>query len=109
MGVCIHQSIIQIVLLTSEQTRVVNIKSEFPGNVIKSVRVGRYSVIEKVAERIMKIWTARHDWSEKVLLLFSINGSKKFCGIAEMSGPWDTQIPVEGWEENPSAKNKCVG
>ncbi|KXT07790.1 hypothetical protein AC579_4298 [Pseudocercospora musae] len=90
-------------------TRIINIKSEFPSNVITSIRQGKLSVMAKVAERIMKIWDLRLDTNEKVLMLFSVNGSKKFCGIAEMSGPWDPNTPVDGWEVNPAAMKPCVG
>ncbi|EME84477.1 uncharacterized protein MYCFIDRAFT_173460 [Pseudocercospora fijiensis CIRAD86] len=89
-------------------TRIINVKSEFPSNVITAIRQGKLSVMAKVAERIMKIWDMRHDTNEKVLMLFSVNGSKKFCGLAEMSGPWDPDTPVEGWEVNPAAsKPSC--
>ncbi|KXT03646.1 hypothetical protein AC578_5131 [Pseudocercospora eumusae] len=90
-------------------TRIINVKSEFPSNVITSIRQGKLSVMAKVAERIMKIWDMRLDTNEKVLMLFSVNGSKKFCGIAEMSGPWDPNTPVDGWEVNPAAAKPCVG
>ena len=76
---------------------------------ITSIRQGKLSVMAKVAERIMKIWDMRLDTNEKVLMLFSVNGSKKFCGIAEMSGPWDPNTAVDGWEVNPAASKPCVG
>ena len=97
------------VWLTNRQTRIINVKSEFPSNVITYIRLGKLSVMAKVAERIMKIWDMRLDTNEKVLMLFSVNGSKKFCGIAAMSGPWDPNVPVDGWEVNPAAKSPCVG
>ncbi|CAK4034049.1 YTH domain-containing family 3 [Lecanosticta acicola] len=84
-------------------TRVVNIKTEFPENVLKSIQEGKYSVMEKIADRIMQVWNAREDPAEKVLFLFSINGSKKFCGIAEMSGPWDRNGSIKGWKDNQTA------
>lgn len=90
------------------QTRVINIKTEYPRNILVSLRSGKYSVMEKVAERIMKVWDAREKASEKVLFLFSVNGSKKYCGVAEMSAPWEREDKIQDWEENP-ASNPCVG
>lgn len=64
--------------------------------------------MEKVAQRIMGVWEARHEASEKVLFLFSVNGSKKFCGVAEMCGPWKPDDNIPNWEHNPES-NPCVG
>lgn len=90
------------------QTRVVNIKTEYPDNILRSIQEGKYSLMEKIAERIMQVWNAREDPAEKVLFLFSINGSKKFCGIAEMSGPWDRHAAIKGWKEHRDGL-PCVG
>jgi hypothetical protein len=57
-------------------------------------------VLQKVSERIMEVWDARKDPQEKVLCLFSVNSSKKYCGIAELSGPWDPQMEIDGWESS---------
>ena len=40
----------------------------------------------------MTVWEARGSSSEKVIFLFSINGSKKFCGAAEMSSEWNREV-----------------
>lgn len=56
--------------------------------------------MERISERIMSVWNERVDASEKVLFLFSVNGSKKFSGLAEVSGPWDPNSFIEGWVEN---------
>ena len=90
------------------QTRVVNIKTEYPRNIITALKTGQYSVMAKVAERIMKVWEAREKSSEKVLFLFSVNGSKKFCGVAEMSGPWEREKNIATWEDNPES-NPSIG
>lgn len=62
----------------------------------------------RVAERIMKVWEAREKAAEKVLFLFSVNGSKRFCGVAEMSGSWDREDSIAEWESNPESA-QCVG
>ncbi|KAK5119759.1 hypothetical protein LTR85_007335 [Meristemomyces frigidus] len=80
-------------------TRVINIKTDFANNVHYSVQTGVWSTLEKVSERIMQVWDARRDPKEKVLFLFAINGARNFCGIAEMSGPWDASGHIDGWSE----------
>lgn len=49
----------------------------------------------------MAIYKARGDPREKVIFLFSVNGSKKFCGMAEMSGEWEDTGPIDDWTDNP--------
>lgn len=89
-------------------TRVINIKTEYPRNILLSLKHGKYSVMAKVAERITKVWEAREKTAEKVLFLFSVNGSKKFCGVAEMSGAWNRDDSIVEWESNPESA-PCVG
>ena len=45
--------------------------------------------MEKVGTRIMRLWDARKSPEDKVFLIFSVNGYKSYCGLAEMSGPFD--------------------
>jgi len=47
----------------------------------------------------MEIWDAREHASQKILFLFAVNAHKHFCGVAEMSGPWDPEGAVSVWEE----------
>lgn len=86
----------------------INVKTEYPRNVLLSLKYGKYAVMQKVAERIMKVWNSREDSTEKVLFLFSVNGSKKYCGVAEMSGPWEENGHIPNWEHNPES-DPCVG
>jgi hypothetical protein len=64
--------------------------------------------MEKVSERIMKVWDAKPDPSHKILLLFSVNGGKRYSGLAELTGPWDPRASIVGWTKNPEG-NSCVG
>ncbi|KAM3416646.1 YTH domain-containing family protein 3 [Cercospora zeina] len=89
-------------------SRIVNIKTEFPQNLVVSLRLGKYSVMAKISERIMEVWDPLDETSAKVFFLFSVNGSKKFSGLAELTGPWDKQSFVDGWSENPESHG-CVG
>ncbi|KAK3110396.1 hypothetical protein LTR53_015364 [Teratosphaeriaceae sp. CCFEE 6253] len=50
----------------------------------------------------MQIWDARVEDTEKVFFLFSINGTKQYCGLAEVSGPWNPNMQVEGWTDPSS-------
>lgn len=85
-----------------------NIKTDYFGNILASIREGKYAAIEKVTERIMGYYNERKDPSEKIIFLFSVNGSKKFCGLAEMTGSWNRTGSVAGWTENVDG-NKVVG
>ena len=53
--------------------------------------------MDRVASRIMRLWNARKDDEDFVLLLFSINGGKSYCGLAKLTGPWIPGISIEGW------------
>ena len=44
--------------------------------------------MDKVGERMNLLWDARETKNVKVFLLFSINGQKSYCGLAEMTGHW---------------------
>ncbi|KAK4554685.1 hypothetical protein LTR86_008187 [Recurvomyces mirabilis] len=81
-------------------TRIITIKTNSEENVRFSVRNKVWSTLDKVSERIMKIWDARKDKQEKVLLLFAVVSSGQFCGVAEMSGPWDKNHSIEGWNDD---------
>ncbi|EMC97771.1 hypothetical protein BAUCODRAFT_403416 [Baudoinia panamericana UAMH 10762] len=84
-------------------TRVVNIKTDFSDNIIFGAKKGQWATLEKVSERIMKLYEARKHSSEQVLFLFAVNGSKQFCGLARMSGPWDRNGRIDGWLEKESS------
>nr|POE74647.1 hypothetical protein CFP56_37178 [Quercus suber] len=85
-------------------TRVVNIKTDHIENMHIAIQRGVWSTLDKVSRRIMVVWNARHSPEEKVLLLFAVNGSKSYCGLAEMSGSYDPEDSVDGWQGN-----SCVG
>ena len=65
-----------------------------------------WSTLESVSKRIMDIWNARGDEKEQVLFIFSLNGSKQYCGLAEMTAPWDENGRIEGWEDGSTG---CTG
>lgn len=84
------------------QTRVINIKTDFAENITFSVQHSCWATLEKVSERIMEVWNARKDKSEKVLLLAAVNAGKQFCGLAEMTGPWNPNAKLDGWRDPAS-------
>ena len=55
----------------------------------------------------MRLWDSRKDDDDFVLLLFSVNGGKSYCGLAKLTGPWVPGISTEGWvgEEGGSRVN----
>ena len=64
------------------------IKTDFVSNVQAAVQKNRWVTMEKVGNRIMRLWEARKSPTDKVFFLFSVNGYKSYCGLAEMSGPF---------------------
>lgn len=87
-------------------SRVVCIKTDFVENIHWSVQTGTWAVMDKVAGRIMQLWDARVGKEDKVLLVYSINGQKSYCGLAEMAGPWkpseDNFESFKGKKDNES-------
>ena len=65
--------------------------------------------MRKVADRIMQVWEAREDPAEKVIFLFSINGSKRFAGLAEMCGPYNPDDSIADWIDASDATAPSVG
>ncbi|OMO88147.1 hypothetical protein COLO4_20411 [Corchorus olitorius] len=75
------------------------IKSYSEDNIHKSIK---YGVWASTPSGNKKLDTAYHEAKEKdgatpVFLLFSVNASAQFCGVAEMVGPVDFDKSVEYW------------
>ena len=90
-----------------QESYVVNIKTEFSANILQSIHCGYYSVGKNVSDRIMNLWKDRKPHT-KIIFLFSINGGKKFTGLAEMAGPWDRNVRLDNWR-TPKNGPRCVG
>ncbi|KAL4304546.1 hypothetical protein GQ457_10G026690 [Hibiscus cannabinus] len=78
------------------------IKSYSEDNVHKSIK---YSVWASTPIGNKKLDTAYHEAKAKpgtwpVFLLFSVNASAQFCGVAEMVGPVDFDKSVDYWLQN---------
>ena len=86
----------------------VNIKTDIVQNIQYSVRAKVWSTLEKVSMRLMDLWNKREK-GEKIYFLFAVNSSSAFCGLAEMSGPWDKDARIEAWAENAKSSAYCVG
>ena len=54
--------------------------------------------MDKVGDRIMRLWNERKSADEKIFLLFSVNGYKSYCGLAEMTGPYTLGGNLEDFE-----------
>lgn len=66
--------------------------------------------MDRVANRIMEFWEARSGNKDKVLLIFSVNGQKSYCGLAEMSGPWELdESKVQGFKMKKDGASKTWG
>ncbi|KAF1350753.1 hypothetical protein BDV97DRAFT_368473 [Delphinella strobiligena] len=85
-------------------SRVVCIKTTSVTNILMSLKNGVWACPDPVTERIMKLWNARASDSEKILFLFSVPGSKHYCGLAEVTSIevdeitdfWDDHIIYKG-------------
>ncbi|KAK4998732.1 hypothetical protein LTR66_002099 [Elasticomyces elasticus] len=85
-------------------SKVINIKTDSEANVVTSLRNGVWSCPGPVNARVVKVWENRQSTKEQVLLLFSVSGSKQFCGIAEMRGPLDVDRVTDGWQNGQLKK-----
>lgn len=54
--------------------------------------------MDKIGVRIMRAWDERRTEDDKVFFLFSVNGHKCYCGLAEMSGPFIAGGNLEDWQ-----------
>ncbi|KAF5726662.1 hypothetical protein HS088_TW22G00343 [Tripterygium wilfordii] len=77
------------------------IKSYSEDNVHKSIK---YGVWASTPNGNKKLDTAYHEAKEKetcpIFLLFSVNASAQFCGVAEMVGPVDFDKSVDYWQQD---------
>ncbi|KAK4853876.1 hypothetical protein QYF36_015875 [Acer negundo] len=78
------------------------IKSFSEDNVHKSIK---YNVWASTPHGNKKLDAAYHEAKEKngscpVFLLFSVNASGQFCGVAEMVGPVDFEKNAEYWQQD---------
>ncbi|XP_038714019.1 YTH domain-containing protein ECT1-like isoform X2 [Tripterygium wilfordii] len=77
------------------------IKSYSEDNVHKSIK---YGVWASTPNGNKKLDTAYHEAKEKetypIFLLFSVNASAQFCGVAEMIGPVDFDKSVDYWQQD---------
>ncbi|KAK0324996.1 hypothetical protein LTR82_003982 [Friedmanniomyces endolithicus] len=80
-------------------SQIVNIKTEFVENIHHAIREKMWTTLETISKRISTVWNARRDPAEKVFFLFSINGQKQYCGLAEVCGPWNRETLIEGWTD----------
>ncbi|KAK0338257.1 hypothetical protein LTR91_015167 [Friedmanniomyces endolithicus] len=80
-------------------SQIVNIKTEFVENIHHAIREKMWTTLETISKRINMVWNARREPTEKVFFLFSINGQKQYCGLAEVCGPWSPDTLIEGWTD----------
>ncbi|KAK3122391.1 hypothetical protein QOZ80_8BG0668970 [Eleusine coracana subsp. coracana] len=78
------------------------IKSYSEDNVHKSIK---YGVWASTTNGNKKLDSAYHEAKEKeehcpIFLLFSVNASAQFCGVAEMIGPVDFEKSVDYWQQD---------
>ena len=84
------------------------IKTDFVDNIQFAVNRGIWVAMDKVGARITRLWNERGSEKDMVLLLFSVNGQKSYCGLATLRGPWSSGGDYEGWKENDK-ESKILG
>lgn len=66
--------------------------------------------MDKVAARIMALWKECSAKNDKIVLVFSVNGQKSYCGLAEMSGAWKQTVGIpEGFKIKKEGKEQKWG
>ena len=79
-------------------------------NISWSIQTGLWVAMDKVGERMMRLWDAKPNAHDKIYLLFSVNGQKSYCGLAEMRGPWSVGgANCEGFQFNVEGRSKQYG
>eukprot|EP01006_Ploeotia_vitrea_P042358 TRINITY_DN66622_c13_g1_i1.p1 TRINITY_DN66622_c13_g1~~TRINITY_DN66622_c13_g1_i1.p1 ORF type:complete len:381 (+),score=58.97 TRINITY_DN66622_c13_g1_i1:69-1145(+) len=76
-----------------EQGRFFVIKSFTKADVVKAMQEGVWASTKKGMENLDKAWTESSE--DGIYLLFSVNGSGAFCGVAKMTSPIDNNQDVK--------------
>ena len=84
------------------------VKTDYYQNIHWSAKRDRWVTMDKVGERINNLWYERETANDSLLLLFSINGQKCYCGLAMMRGPWKIGGVLDEWLED-GAESKHMG
>ena len=75
------------------------IKTDYTDNIRWAFKSGYWVAMEKVGIRIMRSWDARNNDNDNIIFLFSVNGQKSYCGLAEMTGSYRDDSRPAGWRE----------
>lgn len=74
------------------------IKSFTNVDVERSLRHGVWTSTEKGNHRLDRAWAASHE-SGPIYLFFSVNGSGRFCGVAQMTSGLDYSQSSDIWAD----------
>lgn len=103
------------------------VKSFHEDDVHKSIRHGVWSSTSQGNEKLQKAWEEAHDEACRLspdgsgrnpetgrsmvplILLFSVNKSKGFCGACEMIGPVDFDRRADFWVRRNDGRNRWCG
>ncbi|TVU04584.1 hypothetical protein EJB05_47702 [Eragrostis curvula] len=78
------------------------IKSYSEDNVHKSIKYGVWASTANGNKKLDSAYREAQDKEEHspIFLLFSVNASAQFCGVAEMIGPVDFEKSVDYWQQD---------
>ncbi|CAN0896125.1 YTH domain-containing protein ECT3 [Linum grandiflorum] len=78
------------------------IKSYSEDNVHKSIKYGVWASTQNGNKKLDAAYSEAQDKqrASPVFLLFSVNASAQFCGVAEMVGPVDFEKSVDYWQQD---------
>ncbi|THZ96449.1 hypothetical protein D6C82_07051 [Aureobasidium pullulans] len=80
-------------------SRVIAIKCNTLDDILLSHQIGLWATNRNVMDRIMELHNSRDDPSMKTLFLWSMPGSKNFCGLAELQA-YDADVQTEFWDKD---------
>lgn len=85
-----------------DQFITVCMKNDTPQDVLYAIRCGWATNNEACNRRMEVLYNDRGNL--RVFLIYSVNESKHFCALMEMTGPLDWEHHISGW-----SKPECRG
>ncbi|KAK6007077.1 hypothetical protein QM012_006085 [Aureobasidium pullulans] len=89
-------------------SQVVAIKCPNLDDILMSHQTGFWATNQNVMTRIMDLHTNREDPSMKTLFLWSMPGSKHFCGLSELQA-FDPDVKTDFWDKETGKWTKLQG
>ncbi|KAI4790447.1 hypothetical protein E4T44_13110, partial [Aureobasidium sp. EXF-8845] len=89
-------------------SQVVAVKCPNVDDILMSHQTGFWATNQNVMTRIMDLHNSREDPSMKTLFLWSMPGSKHFCGLSELQA-FDPKVKTDVWDKETGKWTKLHG